>query len=404
MSRLRIIHVIDSLGTGGAEEGVRKLLSGLDSSVFEQIVCTAAPSPEIEPKTGARVISLTQPGRAKKRLLIPRLKRVFDRERPEIVHSRNWGAIEAVPAARLAGVGAVIHSEHGLELSTYRHQPWRRNLLRRFCFSRADRVFAVSQGLRDYYAKQLRIAKTRIGIIPNGVDTEKYSPCTSLDSDSRQKLVRDPNTLVIGTVGRLDPIKDHRTLFHAAELLLAQGIPVQLVIVGTGPERKVLEADVRARDLLAHRITFVGETSEIVSQLNRFDVFVLPSLAEGMSNALLEAMSVGLACIASRVGGNPELIEHGTSGFLFEAGDAKTLAGYVKTLAMDAVLRHRLGVNARKRIETNFSLRRMLDNYTTLYRESAARAHVAPYELTHQRLGRTLSEPSQQSRRLTGSD
>jgi glycosyltransferase involved in cell wall biosynthesis len=279
MARIRIIHVVDSFGTGGTENGIRKLLTGLDSSIFEQTVCTNAPSSPSETKTGARMISVGSP-QGGRQLLVGRLKRVFDRERPDIVHSRNWGAIEAIVAARSAGVRAVIHSEHGLESSTYRRQPWRRKLIRRLCFTWADRVFAVSQGLRAYYARQLRIAEGRMSVIPNGVDTERFRPHADVRFAARLKLGGGPDTLVIGTVGRLDPIKGHRTLFDAAELLVASGIPVQIVIVGDGPERKALESDVQARPSLAGRTVFVGETNDVAAQLNSFDIFVLPSLAE----------------------------------------------------------------------------------------------------------------------------
>src|SRR5215468_5149516 len=119
MNRIRIIHVVHSLGTGGTEEGIRKLLSGLDPAAFEQMVCTIAPSSKVEAKTGARVISTGRLGDGSQ-MLVGQLKRVFLRENPDIVHSRNWGAIEAVIAARMARIRTVVHSEHGLELSTYR--------------------------------------------------------------------------------------------------------------------------------------------------------------------------------------------------------------------------------------------------------------------------------------------
>lgn len=383
MSRFRIIHVVDSFGTGGTEEGIRKLLSGLDSSIFEQIVCTNAPSSESHTKTGARIISVGSAGGGRQ-LLVGKLKRVFDCERPDIVHSRNWGAIEAIAAARVSGVRAVVHSEHGLESSTYRRQPWRRNMIRRLCFAWADRVFAVSQALRAYYARQLWVRENRIGVIPNGVDTELFRPQPDVRLAARQKLGVGSDTLVVGTVGRLDPIKDHRTLFQAMELLVSFGFPVQLVIVGDGLERKALQIDVRARPLLAGRTVFVGGTNDVVSQLNSFDIFVLPSLAEGMSNALLEAMSVGLPCIATRVGGNPELVEGGSSGLLFGAGDAGMLATQLKSVALDRLYRRHLGSNARKRVEDCFSLHRMLSNYTQLYEEAMekkpdASSAVLPY-------------------------
>ena len=374
------------------EEGVRKLLSGLDPAAFEQIVCTVVSSPETEGKAGVRVISLGRSDSGKN-MLVRSLKRVFDRERPHIVHSRNWGGIEAVPAARLAGVDAVVHSEHGLESSTYRRQPWRRNLLRRFCFTWADRVFAVSDSLRAYYAEQLRIAETQIAVIPNGVDTERFRPRGDVRRIARQELGVAPDTLVVGTVGRLDPIKDHRTLFQAVALLLAQNLPIQLVIVGDGVERKALEAYVQARGLLSRQTMFIGESSDVVSQMNCFDVFVLPSLAEGMSNALLEAMSVGVAPIATRVGGNPEIVEDGSSGLLFEAGDTKTLAAQLKALGSNPQWRRHLGSTARIRVEKCFSLQHMLGNYTRLYEEAVGR-RLADAAVLQSRVGRFGHRPS----------
>src|SRR5215467_7185443 len=129
MKRLHIMHVIDSFGVGGAEGGVRKLLSGLDSFAFEQTVCTVAPSRQSDVKD-ARVVSLDCSNQGQK-MLVGRLRRVFSTEHPDIVHSRNWGAIEAVVAARMARIRTVIHSEHGLEWSTGILQTWRRTVARR---------------------------------------------------------------------------------------------------------------------------------------------------------------------------------------------------------------------------------------------------------------------------------
>jgi sugar transferase (PEP-CTERM/EpsH1 system associated) len=373
MDRVRIMHVVDSLGTGGTEEGIRKLLSGLDGNAFEQAVCTVAPCTQSE-TLGARIFSVGNSGGGRQ-MLVARFKQVFESEQPHVVHSRNWGAIEAIVAARLARIRAIVHSEHGLESSTYQRQPLRRNAIRRLCFAWTDRVFAVSHALRAYYAQQLRMKEDRIGVIPNGVDTERFRTRPEMRIAYREKLGVAPDTVVIGTVGRLDPIKDHRTLFLGVDLLLAMGVAVHLVIVGDGPERKALEASIQTRNAFSGRVTFAGETSDVVSYLNSFDIFVLPSLAEGMSNALLEAMSVGVACVATRVGGNPELIEDGSSGLLFDAGDARALAARLKTLASNPRYRQELGGNARRRVEKCFSLHRMMHNYTRLYTHALGNRH-----------------------------
>jgi glycosyltransferase involved in cell wall biosynthesis len=240
-------------------------------------------------------------------------------------------------------------------------------MLRRLCFRWADCVFAVSRGLRDYYASELGILENQLGIVPNGVDTERFRYDPDARTQLRQKLTIGLDTMVVGTVARLDPVKDHRTLFRAAELALSRGVPLRLVIVGDGPERATLEHDIQRRPLLCEQTLFAGEARNIARWLNSFDVFALPSLAEGMSNTLLEAMAVGVPPVASRVGGNPEVIEDGRSGLLFEARDAETLAVYLQELALNREWRHSLGTKARQRVQSCFSLQGMLDNYTQLY-------------------------------------
>jgi len=367
MNRIRIMHVVDSLGTGGTEGGIRKLLSGLDQSVFEQSVCTVTAKQSPDAGAAGRVVSVDRSSSGNQ-VLVWRFKQVFEVERPHIVHSRNWGAIEAIMGARLAGVPGVIHSEHGLEASTFRHQPVRRNVIRCGGYALADRVFAVCRSLRGYYAGQVWLGKKGMDVIPNGVDNERFLPRPDLRRLTREALGAKDDTVVIGTVGRLDPIKNHSALFTAVKELLGEGLPLLLVIVGDGPDRAKLENEVRSCRLSAN-VKFIGNTCEIVSHLNSFDMFVLPSFAEGMSNALLEAMSVGLPCIASEVGGNCELVEHGISGLMFDPKHATELARNIKALIVDVNSRRELGANARKRIGEHFTLDRMLGAYSHMYRE-----------------------------------
>lgn len=366
MSKIRILHVVHSLGTGGTETGVRKLLLGLDQDVFEQTVCTVLAGPATDRQTGAHVVSLGR-SRGNVGFLLPDFYRVFRRERPHVVHARNWGTVESVPAARLARVPGVIYSEHGLDVHSVSRQPWRRNAFRRLCFWWADRVFAVSEGLRDYFTPQLPILGGRLLVVPNGVDTELFRPVPETREEMRRELALAPDLFVVGTVSRLDPVKDHRTLLRAAELLLLQGCALRVLVVGNGPERAALEGEVQASSLLRERVVFVGERGDVPRWLQCFDAFVLPSLAEGMSNTLLEAMASGIAPVASRVGGNPEVIEEGRSGLLFDAGDANALAACLKILALNRDTRCRLGTGARQRVQSCFDLREMLENYTELY-------------------------------------
>ncbi|MFI5103404.1 MAG: glycosyltransferase [Terriglobales bacterium] len=378
MKRLRIIHVLHRMGAGGTELALRRVVAGLDPESFENIICTVAPIPEAERTAGARYISLERSGR-KTGSLVADLARVFLRERPDVVHSRNWGAIEAVVAAKLARVPRIIHSEHGRDINTMNGDPLRRRMFRRFCYTLADEVFAVSRELREHYAAQVGVPVSKFGLIPNGVDTGRFQPNPEVRTSLRERLKIANDVVLAGTVGRLDPVKDHATFVEAAEQLVTSGARLHFVIVGGGPEHDALRSRIDSSPALRKRFILAGEAERPEDWLNAFDIFVLPSLSEGMSNTVLEAMATALPCVVTAVGANPDLVEDGHTGFLVEARDADTLADRMLELAADPQLRSTFGRRGRLKVETQFSLPRMIANYTRLYTTHA----------THRRAGRT---------------
>lgn len=366
MKRIRIVHVLYRMGAGGTELALQRLAAGLDPERFENIICTVAPSPEGEPCAGARYISMKRGG-PKTGFLFPDFTRLFLRERPDVVHSRNWGAIEAVAAARLARVPRVIHSEHGRNIHTMGGDPWRRLIFRRLCYALADEVFAVSRELREHHARQLALPEARLKVIPNGVDANRFRPDARVRGLMRGQLGVTDDVLVLGTVGRLDPVKDQGLLLRAAEQLIRAGMRLHVVIAGDGPESQNLRAQVSASHVLYGRVTLAGEAARPEDWMNSFDVFALPSLSEGMSNTLLEAMATGLPCVATRVGGNPDLVDDLRTGFLVNSGDASGLADRIMKLAGEPELRSAFGARGRQKVESQFSLRQMVENYTRLY-------------------------------------
>jgi sugar transferase (PEP-CTERM/EpsH1 system associated) len=366
---IRIMHVVRTMDTGGMENVVRKILSALDSNRFQQTVCTIVTNSE---PCSFDVLSLGRdPNRGA--FLMPELTRIFARVRPDIVHSRNWSAIEAIPAAKLARVPAVVHSEHGRDLQTMGRQPWRRRALRRLCFSMADHVFCVSRELNDYYGRALGLSPDSLDVIPNGVDLEWFGPDPEVRREMRQKLGVGPDVLVVGTVGRLDPVKGHSTLLRAAELALRSGLTAHFVIVGDGPLRATLENQLASSSELARCTHLVGHARNVAEWLNSFDVFVLPSLSEGLSNCLLEAMAVGLAPVATNVGGNCEVVVNEESGLLVSPEDPEAICKCLVRLAQAPDWRRQLGFNARSRVEARFSLQRMLARYEQMYSRLAER-------------------------------
>lgn len=367
--RLRILHVIPQLMPGGTEYALLRLVCALGDEDFEHEICATRGIDLAFARREMATAKITCIGKASAGRQFPffRLVRMMRSIQPDVVHSRNWGGIEAVPAARFAGVPFVVHSEHGYELDSLDGLPWRRRIFRRAAYAMADAVFTNSRELRDYHARQAGIPENRLGVIYNGVDTNRFKPQLSLRHQLRQELRVPADNLLVGSVGRLVTIKDHVTLLKAASTLANHGLNVTVLLVGAGPEMANLQNRVAEDGGLSGRVLFTGGSDRIPELLNAMDVFVLPSLGEGMSNTLLEAMASALPVIASRVGGNPELIEDGRTGLLFTAGDSASLAAQINILA-DCALRHRLGSAARETAIRLFSLDRMVGNYRNLYR------------------------------------
>lgn len=374
--RLRVLHVISYMGRGGAEMGILKLIAGLGNE-FEQRICTTHgyDAEFVRSKLSGKEIYVA--GSPELRLQFPlfRLTRIMRSYKPHIVHARNWGALEAVLAAKLAGVPVVVHSEHGYEVDMFAGLPLRRRMFRRAAYAVADAVFALTRELRDFHARQAWVGPESIGVIYNGVDTERFAPKRESRVAMRAELGLPVDSFVIGSVGRLVPIKDHATLLKAAARLAETGMDVRVLLVGSGPESENLRR--QAAGLLPGRVYLAGDSDRVPEMLNAMDVFVLPSLGEGMSNTLLEAMACGLPALATNVGGNPEIIENDADGCLFTPGDFEWLAAKLKVLASDRGLASQMGAAARRRATETFSLSGMIKNYRDFYFDLAVRRNIA---------------------------
>jgi len=375
---IRVLHILnrlDSLDRAGTEVVVLKLIRGLGEGLFEHRLASLRGVDPLLDSVALPCGKLLTIGEIRNGLQFPliQLVKLIRTYRPHIVHSRNWGAIEAIPAARLARVPVAIHSEHGYDLDMLSGLPKRRRVFRHAVYQMADAVFAVTRELRDYHARQAWVSPKRIRVIYNGVDTVRFCPRPELRTLLRRRFSLPEERFLVGTVGRMVPIKDHPTLLRAIGMLLNRGIDAHALFVGSGPEFQHNQQLVEATSELRARVTFIGDSDEVPDLLNTLDAFALPSISEGMSNALLEAMAVGLPVIATRVGGNTEVIKEGRCGWLFEPGDAETLASCLALLASREELRRRYGSAAREQIVEHFSLKCMLDSYSRLYLELATR-------------------------------
>jgi len=378
MPALRIMHVVNYLRRGGMEFGILKLMAGLGTEEFKHRFCTTRKfDDDFVTAYGLKDILDVAAGTGDG-LQFPlfRLKRIFQQFRPHIVHTRNWGALEAVPAARLAGVPVVIHSEHGYEVDSLAGLPLRQRLFRKMAYSMADGVCTVTRELRDYHARQAWIGPEHIRVIYNGVDTTRFAPDAQVRERVRRELGIEEGAFVVGSVGRLVPIKDYGTLLCAAALLRSQGVDLHVLLAGSGPEMAALQRHAAEIEGFQSRVHFLGASDRVPEHLTAMDTFVLPSLGEGMSNTLLEAMASGLPVAATNVGGNPEVIGDENSGFLFRPGDAEGLAQILKRLAGSPENRVGFGNAARDRVLSQFSLATMIGHYRDLYLNAALRRGI----------------------------
>ncbi|MDT8363695.1 MAG: TIGR03088 family PEP-CTERM/XrtA system glycosyltransferase [Nitrosomonas sp.] len=367
-----VLHVIHHLSTGGLENGLVNIINKMPESAYRHaIVCVEDYSDfrhRIQ-RQNVDVIALhrSQIGVWKMQRELYALCR---RLRPSIIHTRNQSGLDALLPAWLARVPHRIHGEHGWDVDNIDGKKYKPALLRRLHAPLVNRYVTVSKHLANYLATRVGIDTSRITQIYNGVDTEKFYPAKNRTSDLLPRSFQGSDLVIIGTVGRVQAVKDQAALLKTFAVLRTKHPDLyansRLVVVGDGP----LLADLRqlAKNLLISDLTwFAGAQENIPDWLRLMDIFVLPSLNEGISNTLLEAMASGIPVVATRVGGNPELVEVGRNGDLFACGDQSALLEILIRYIQDRQLRSVYGEESRKIVLQRFSLSGMIERYQQIY-------------------------------------
>ena len=373
-ARPLILHVIHHLVTGGMENGLVTLINNLPASRFRHgIICIEDYSDFRNRLNGSETqVTAMWRSRIGTWRMRWRLFRMFRELKPTIVHSRNKSGLDALLPARLAGVPHCVHGEHGWDVHDLDGLNVKERVLRRLHSPLVERYVTVSRSLRDYLVERVGIRPERITTICNGVDTDKFQPADSKPAGVLPPNLSDDGLFIIGTVGRLQPVKDQQLLLTAfADVVREAGdaaASARLLMVGDGPLRAALEQQAQALGI-AHLTFFAGDRTDVAQFLKCMDVFVLPSLAEGISNTILEAMATGLPVVATRVGGNVELVRDGECGALFEAGDAATLSRLLAGYLVDPGSRRRHGERSRRVAVERFSLKAMVEGYCGAYEQ-----------------------------------
>ncbi|MDX6769760.1 MAG: glycosyltransferase [Elusimicrobiota bacterium] len=361
----RVLFVSTSTTVGGAEKTLFNLATLLDHKAFT-VAGVVSLKPEGEygrrlREAGVKVESL---GAASPR---PRdaktLAAIIDRERPDVVHALMFSAIQVARMAKTqASVAFKLVSSPRVN---YRTRSTLTLAIDRWQKDRDDLLIAECQASADFLVKRQGYSRERVKVIRNGIETAGW-PASKVDrAKHRLELRLGANDLLVGAVGRLDDQKGFDTLIEAMAGL--KSFPIKCVILGEGPARGKLEGLVRKHQL-EKSVWLLGERADVPSWLSAFDVYCLPSRWEGLPNALLEAMALGLPVVASAVDGVPEAVEHEKSGLLVPPDDPKALGAALRRLVTDFALRGRLGPAAAAVVAEKFTLRRMIAEYEETYR------------------------------------
>lgn len=366
-----VAHVVFRFDTGGLENGVVNLINHMPRDAYRHAVIALTEITDFRQRItrdDVEFFALNKPpGHALQ--IYPELYRLFKRLNPAIVHTRNLGALEAAVPAWAARVPVRVHGEHGRDIEDMDGRNKKYQWIRRIYSPFVKHYIALSQDLAHYLTHPVGIAAQRVTQIYNGVDATRFHPSAQREEIAGSPF-NDSRYWVIGTAGRMQTVKDQTTLAKAfvnvMETTPALRDRLRLVMVGDGPLRQ------RATEIIAAAglrdcAWLPGERSDVPDIMRGLNCFVLPSMAEGISNTILEAMASGLPVIATAVGGNTELVVQNETGLLVPSCDPTALAQAIIEIASNPKTGVIMGHNARRMVEERYSLSAMVRNYQQMY-------------------------------------
>ncbi len=350
----RVVHLLNSTEVGGAEMVALRLGRASQELGWKPEVLVLRGEGPLSTQfedAGIGVTDLGVPADGGVLALRAALARWLVGQRLAVLHTHNVSPLVAAAlAAPRRRPFRLVHTKHGRA----RARNLRGAMLTRWAARRADAIVAVSRDAADRAVQRERFPADKVHLIYNGIDATSITP---REGPWQRRLV---------LAARLEPVKQIDQLLRALAALRDRGFVAQLSIVGDGSERAALEALTRQFGLGA-MVRFTGWCDDIGPELRNADCFVLPSRSEGLSMTLLEAMATGLPVVATRVGGNPEVVEHGATGLLVPHSDPVALAAAIEEVIGDAGTASRMGASGRDRVLARFSLRVMVESYHRLY-------------------------------------
>lgn len=366
--KTNLLQITLSMDRGGLERLVYDIImhNEFSEEAFNIHLCCLDRGGVFYDRLTARNVSTSILQRKPVKIDLPLLRKLIlyiNNHRIEVVHSHSGCIFYAALAGRFGGARNIIHTEHG----RYLPDSMTEILEDRICSHLIHHYVCVSEQLAKYMIETAKVRRDKIRVIMNGIDTDTFEPYErSKRRELRTKFGFDDNSIVLGTVCRLQPIKNVDFLIDWGKIYLPQFPNLTIMIVGDGTELAKLK---RKREAIERgNVIFTGARDDIPDILNVFDIFVLPSYNEGTSLTILEAMSCELPVIVSDVGGNSTIVKDKVSGYLFPVNDYSVFQEKLKFLVCQQTLRRRLGREGRRYVTKYFNEHRMVEQYYDLYR------------------------------------
>ncbi|MFZ6748694.1 TIGR03088 family PEP-CTERM/XrtA system glycosyltransferase [Undibacterium sp. Ren11W] len=371
-----VVHLIYKLDFGGLETLLVDSVNRMPAEKYRHAIVCLTDYTEFSKKITRSDVAIfalnKRPGLGLETHL--NIWKLLRKLRPSILHTYNLPTIEYTVAARLAGVPICVHAEHGRDATDPEGKNWKHNFLRRSLIPLVDYFIPVSSDLKRWLSQTIRVPAAKNRLIQNGVDTQKFTPADTKSAGLRVRHFPE-NCFVIGTVGRIQDVKNHCGLIDAfiqlRALMPEQKEAFRLVIIGDGALLPVLRTKVVDAGI-ADYVWLPGARDDIAQLMQTFSVFAMTSIAEGTPVVLLEAMATGLAVVSTKVGGIPELVIDGETGKLVDAYqlhsfDAQAFALAISAYVLAPELRLEHGQAGRKRVENRYSIDAMLASYMGMY-------------------------------------
>lgn len=361
-TKIKVIHVIPTLRFGGAERLIADIAQYHNRELTEVIVVTVISGGAFEHQVveaGVKYVQLHRKGDYGFDVLI-KLWRFFREERPDIVHTHLFGAdIWGKLAALLARVKVIISTEH----NTWYDESWFRHKLKWVVAQFSDKIIAISQAVAEYTHRIEGVSPQKLVVIKNGIALDQF-----LSVDCHQRSEGQPVKLI--SIGRLEEQKGFDVLLDALAQIREKNW--ELTIVGGGSLLSDLEDRVRLLGL-EKKVQFFGTTEEVPTLLSESDVFVLASRWEGLGLVVMEAMAAGVPIVATQVGGIPELIQDGITGYTVDSESPDALAAAISFCIDNPEVADQIGAQAREYAGQFCNVQHMIAQYEALYTQLVRR-------------------------------